>query len=289
MRSTARRIAADRDRTPTSADVTEDEREADVAQLAERVLGKDEVTSSILVIGSNLRSRPGEQRATVGKPDRRLSAEARRREGGRVRQRRGRRRHGQRKIRPQQTARERRHHRAHRPRQDHPDRGAHQGVRRQGLGEVHLVRRSRQGVRVAGPPRRFEGHDHRDEPRRVLDREAALRARRLPGPRRLHQEHDHRRRADGRRHPRGQRRRRPDAADARARAARPAGQRAVSGRRAQQGRRDRRPRAARPGRARSARAAHVLRLPRQRHPGGPPVGAQGAAGRCRGRRRRRRS
>ena len=30
---------------------------ADVAQLAERVLGKDEVTSSILVIGSNPRSR----------------------------------------------------------------------------------------------------------------------------------------------------------------------------------------------------------------------------------------
>jgi hypothetical protein len=29
---------------------------ADVAQLAEHVLGKDEVTSSILVIGSNLRS-----------------------------------------------------------------------------------------------------------------------------------------------------------------------------------------------------------------------------------------
>src|SRR3954462_3749660 len=31
---------------------------ADVAQLAERVLGKDEVTSSILVIGSNVRSGP---------------------------------------------------------------------------------------------------------------------------------------------------------------------------------------------------------------------------------------
>ncbi len=31
---------------------------ADVAQLAERVLGKDEVTSSILVIGSILRSNP---------------------------------------------------------------------------------------------------------------------------------------------------------------------------------------------------------------------------------------
>ena len=63
-------------------------------------------------------------------------------------------------------------------------------------------------------------------------REPALRARRLPGPRRLHQEHDHRRRADGRRDPRRQRRRRPDAADARARAARQAGQRAVHGRRA---------------------------------------------------------
>jgi hypothetical protein len=32
-------------------------KQADVAQLAERVLGKDEVTSSILVIGSILRSR----------------------------------------------------------------------------------------------------------------------------------------------------------------------------------------------------------------------------------------
>jgi hypothetical protein len=40
---------------------------ADVAQLAERVLGKDEVTSSILVIGSILRSLDRE-RATNGKP-----------------------------------------------------------------------------------------------------------------------------------------------------------------------------------------------------------------------------
>ena len=74
------------------------------------------------------------------------------------------------------------------------------------------------------------------------DAEPALRARRLPGPRRLHQEHDHRRRADGRRHPGGQRGRRPDAADARARAARQAGQRAVHRRRPQQGRRGRRSR-----------------------------------------------
>jgi hypothetical protein len=35
--------------------LTDDDVKADVAQLAERVLGKDEVTSSILVIGSNLR------------------------------------------------------------------------------------------------------------------------------------------------------------------------------------------------------------------------------------------
>jgi hypothetical protein len=35
---------------------------ADVAQLAERVLGKDEVTSSILVIGSNLLIHAGNTR-----------------------------------------------------------------------------------------------------------------------------------------------------------------------------------------------------------------------------------
>ena len=41
--------------------------EADVAQLAERVLGKDEVSSSILDIGSILRSM-GLNRATDGRP-----------------------------------------------------------------------------------------------------------------------------------------------------------------------------------------------------------------------------
>ena len=42
---------------------------ADVAQLAERVLGKDEVTSSILVIGSSLRSRelPPKRELRLGK------------------------------------------------------------------------------------------------------------------------------------------------------------------------------------------------------------------------------
>ena len=41
--------------------------EADVAQLAERVLGKDEVTSSILVIGSILRSRMHAKDATIAR------------------------------------------------------------------------------------------------------------------------------------------------------------------------------------------------------------------------------
>ena len=49
-------------------------------------------------------------------------------------------------------------------------------------------------------------------------------------------------------------------------------------------RRGGRPRTARPGRARGARSAQELRLPRRRSAGGPRVGAQGAAGRP-GRRR----
>ena len=54
---------------------TERAAKADVAQLAERVLGKDEVTSSILVIGSSLRSAevwsdkvPDEGELRLGKP-----------------------------------------------------------------------------------------------------------------------------------------------------------------------------------------------------------------------------
>ena len=143
------------------------------------------------------------------------------------------------------------------------------------------VRRGGQGVRVAGTSRRDEDPDDRDEPRRVRDPEPSLRARGLPGPRRLHQEHDHRRGADGRRDPRGQRRRRPDAADARARPARQAGQRAVHGRRPEQGRRGRRRGAGRSRRARSARAPELVRLPRQRHPRRPRVGAEGAQRRAR--------
>ena len=77
------------------------------------------------------------------------------------------------------------------------------------LNPLHAVRRDRQGSRGASAR-----HHDLDRARRVPDRGAPLRARRLPGSRRLHQEHDHRRGADGRRDPRGRRHRRPDAADA---------------------------------------------------------------------------
>ena len=73
------------------------------------------------------------------------------------------------------------------------------------------------------PEERAARHHDQHVARRVRDGQPPLRARRLPGPRRLHQEHDHRRRADGRRDPRRLGRRRPDAADARAHPARPPG------------------------------------------------------------------
>ena len=101
----------------------------------------------------------------------------------------------------------------------------------------------------------------------------------MPGPRRLHQEHDHRRGADRRRDPGRLGGRRPHAPDARARAARPPGRRALHRGRAQQVRHGRRPRAARPGRARGPRAADRLRVPRRRHAGHPGLGAEGARGR----------
>ena len=82
------------------------------------------------------------------------------------------------------------------------------------------------------------GHHHRHRARRVRDREAALRARRLPGPRRLHQEHDHRGGADGRGDPGGQRAGRADAADARAHPAGAAGGSAEHGRLPEQSRHD---------------------------------------------------
>ena len=103
-----------------------------------------------------------------------------------------------------------------------------------------------------------------------------------PGPPRLHQEHDHRRRPDGRRDPGGVGRRRPDAADARARAARPPGERSLHRRLPEQGRHGGRPRAARARRGRGARAALQLRVPRRRRPGDQGLRAEGARGRRRG-------
>ena len=137
--------------------------------------------------------------------------------------------------------------------------------------QLRRFRPDRQGARRA----RARYH-HRDRARRVRDRQAPLRARRLPGPRRLHQEHDHRRRADGRRDPGGRRQRRPDAADPRAHPARPPGRRAVDRRLHEQGRHGRRSRTARPGRARSARPAEEVRLSGRRYPGYPRQRAQGA-------------
>ena len=118
------------------------------------------------------------------------------------------------------------------------------------LNPLHAVRPDRQGAR--GAPAR---HHDLDRARRVPDRDAPLRARRLPRSRRLHQEHDHRCGPDGRRDPRGRRDRRPDAADQGARAARPPGRRPVHRRRAQQVRHGRRRGDPRARRARGPRAA----------------------------------
>ena len=123
-------------------------------------------------------------------------------------------------------------------------------------GGVPRVRLDRQRAGRARPR-----HHDRDRARRVRDGQAPLRARRLPRPRRLHQEHDHRRRADGRRDPRGRRARRPDAADARAPAAGPPGGGARRRRLPEQGRHDGGRGAARARRARAPRAAHGNHFP----------------------------
>ena len=106
--------------------------------------------------------------------------------------------------------------------------------------------------------------------------EAPLRARRLPGPRRLREEHDHGCGADGRRDPRGVGRGRPDAADARAHPAGPAGERALRRRVHEQGGHGRRSGAAGAGRARGSRAAERVQVPGRRHADHQGLGAQGA-------------
>ena len=115
--------------------------------------------------------------------------------------------------------------------------------------------------------------------------QAPLRARGLPGPRRLREEHDHGCGADGRRDPGGVGGRRPDAADARAHPAGAPGGRAVRRGVPEQVRHGRRRRAARAGRDGSARAADEVRVPRRRDPDHQGLGAEGA-GRRPGRARR---
>src|ERR1700740_404561 len=55
--------------------------------------------------------------------------------------------------------------------------------------ETTILTSARHQPRV--PPRGAKDSRDHAEPRRVRHLEAALRPRRLPGPRRLHQEHDH--------------------------------------------------------------------------------------------------
>ena len=136
---------------------------------------------------------------------------------------------------------------------------------------VHRLRPDRQGAGREGAR-----HHHFDRARRISDRQAPLCARRLPRPRRLREEHDHRRGADGRRHPGGVRRRRPDAADPRAHPARPPGRRAGAGRLHEQGRHGRRSGVARAGRARGPRAAVQVQFPGRQDPDRQGLGAQGA-------------
>ena len=180
---------------------------------------------------------------------------------------------GQREIRAHQAALQHRHDRSRRPWQDVADGGDHQGSGGDRRGDAHGLRPDRQG---AGR----EGARHHDLDRacRVRDRQAPLRARRLPRPRRLREEHDHRRGADGRRDPGRVGRRRPDAADPRAHPARPPGRRSGAGRVHEQGRHGRRPGAARAGRARGSRAAVEVRVPGRQDPDRQGLGADGAGG-----------
>ncbi len=130
-------------------------------------------------------------------------------------------------------------------------------------GEVPVVRFDRQRAGREGARDHDRGGAHR-----VRDGQPALRARGLPGPRRLHQEHDHRRGADGWGDSGGGGYRRSDAADARARAAGAAGGGAVHRGGAEQSGHGGRPGAAGTGGAGSARAAVEVPVSGRRSAGG---------------------
>ena len=106
--------------------------------------------------------------------------------------------------------------------------------------------------------------------------EAPLRARRLPGPRRLHQEHDHGRGADGRRDPGGVGARLGHAADARARASGAPGRSRPHRGLPEQVRRGRRPGDAGPRRDGGPRAPQQVQVRRRQRDGRSRRGAPGA-------------
>ena len=142
---------------------------------------------------------------------------------------------------------------------------------KKGMAEFRPVRLDRQGAGGAGAR-----HHDRDGARGVRDAEPPLRARRLPRPRGLREEHDHGRGADGRRDPGGVGGGRPDAADARARAAGAPGERSAHRGVHEQVRHGGRPGAARAGGARGAGAAEQVRLPGRHDADHPGLGAEGA-------------
>src|SRR5207247_4002124 len=120
-----------------------------------------------------------------------------------------------------------------------------------------------------------EDPDDRDEPRGVRHGEPALRARGLPGARRLREEHDHGGGADGRGDPGGVGRGWADAADAGAHLAGAAGERAGDRRVPEQVRPGGRRGAVGPGGAGGAGAPEQVRVSGGRHPGDPGVGLEG--------------
>ncbi len=135
-----------------------------------------------------------------------------------------------------------------------------EGSEQEEPGQRDQVRRHRQGRHR---PRRDEDGDDRGLARGVRVADAALRARRLPRPRGLHQEHDHGRGADGRRDPGGERAGQRDAADPRARAPGASGRPDAHRRVPEQVRRGGRPGDARAGRDGSPRAAQQVQVRRR--------------------------
>src|SRR5512134_99118 len=220
---------------------------AHVAQSAEHVLGKDGVSSSILLVGSTS--------ATTIFPG-------------------GARSHVQAEIRAHEAARERGDDRSRGSREDDVDGGDHEGVGEQRDGGVRSVRPDRQGTGGAGA-----GDHDRDGARGVPDEEPSLCARGLPGACRLHQEHDHGGGADGRRDPGGGGDRRSDAADAGAHPVGAAGGGTADRGVPEQGGRGGRPGAFGPGGAGGSGAVDEVRVSGGQDPDHPGLGPQSPGGR----------